>query len=165
MIGGGRVALRKARRLVASGARVSVVSPEVLPEFEGLVIEVNRRPYETGDLAGAALVFAATDLREVNRAVVQEAREAGIPVNVADAPEDGDFAVPSVLQRGELQVAVSTGGASPTLARQVREALEERFTQKWAKLVEELGAARRSGQRAETELEGDVDKCLSQLRV
>ncbi|WP_165874076.1 precorrin-2 dehydrogenase/sirohydrochlorin ferrochelatase family protein [Rubrobacter taiwanensis] len=164
VVGGGKVALRKARRLAESGARVVVVAPEVLPELAGLAHEVVERPYRRGDLDGASLVFAATNKRAVNAAVAEEARDRRIPANVADAPGEGDFAVPSVLRRGALQVAISTGGASPALARRVRRELEERFGPEWTGLVGELSEARKSGRRAESELEGVVDRCLSQLQ-
>lgn len=110
------------------------------------------------------MVFAATDRREVNAAVAREARKRGIPVNVADSPAEGDFALPSTLRRGRLQVAVSTGGASPALARRIRQELEDAFAFEWANLVEELSRARRNGHKAEEELEEVVEKCLSRLR-
>lgn len=164
IVGGGEVANRKARKLLQARARVVVISPEVRPELASMAVEVRRRPYAEGDLKGAFLVFAATDLREVNAAVVREARERGIPVNVADEPSEGDFAVPSTLRRGQLQVAVSTGGASPTLARRIRRELEDAFGYEWAGVVAELGRARRDGRKAEDELEEVVEECLSRLR-
>jgi siroheme synthase-like protein len=100
----------------------------------------------------------------VNAAVAREGRERGIPVNVADRPAEGDFALPSILRRGQLQVAVSTGGASPTLARRIRRELEEVFGFEWAGIVEELGRARRDGCKAEEEFEEVVEGCLSRLR-
>ena len=164
VIGGGAVANRKARKLLQARAEVVAISPEVKPELESMATEVRRRPYREGDLEGAFLVFAATNHREVNAAVTREARGRGIPVNVADEPSEGDFALPSVLRRGQLQVAVSTGGASPTLARRVRYELESAFGSEWAGVVEELGRARRDGRRAEEELEEVVEECLSRLR-
>ena len=164
VIGGGGVASRKARGLLASGARVVVVSPEVSPEIEAMDVTVERRPYAPGDLAGAALAFAATDRREVNAAVAREATENGIPVNVADRPDEGDFALPSVLRRGGLQVAVSTGGASPTLARKIRDALEPSFAAEWAGIVERFRAAREGGMDVDPGTEEEVVRCLSRLR-
>ena len=164
VVGGGAVANRKARKLLQARAEVVAISPEVKPELESVATEVRRRPYREGDLEGASLVFAATNLREVNAAVAREARGRGIPVNVADEPSEGDFALPSVLRRGQLQVAVSTGGASPTLARRVRYELESAFGSEWAGVVEELDRARRDGRRAEEELEEVVEECLSRLR-
>ena len=164
VVGGGEVSGRKARKLLQARAEVVVISPEVTPELESVATEVRRRPYEEGDLEGAYLVFAATDSRDVNAAVAGEAKGRGIPVNVADRPSEGDFALPSVLRRGRLQVAVSTGGASPTLAREIRDELEELFGPEWAGVVEELHSARHRGATAGEELEGEVSRCLSRLR-
>lgn len=164
VVGGGGVAARKARGLLESGAKVVVISPEVRPEIVEMNVEVLNRPYAPGDLVGASLAFAATDSREVNAAVTREARERGVPVNVADRPAEGDFTLPSVLRRGGLQVAVSTGGASPTLARRVRGGLEDSFGPEWAGIVERYGEARRAGMAPDAELEGEVVRCLSRLR-
>jgi len=164
VVGGGGVASRKVRGLLLSGARVVVISPEVTPEIEGMGVAVERRPYERGDLAGSVLAFAATDSREVNAAVAREAKEGGIPVNVADRPAEGDFALPSVLRRGGLQVAVSTGGASPTLARRIRDAMEPAFGQEWAGIVERFRTARAEGSSVDRGTEEEVVRCLSRLR-
>lgn len=164
VVGGGEVANRKARKLLQARADVVVISPEIQPELASMAREVRRRPYRTGDLEGAYLAFTATDKREVNAAVAREARERSIPINVADNPAEGDFALPSTLRRGRLQVAVSTGGASPTLARRIRAELEALFGPEWSGLVEELERSRRSGEKAEDRLEGEVSRCLSQLR-
>lgn len=164
VVGGGAVANRKARKLLQARAEVVVISPEVRPEIESMAAEVRRRRYETGDLDGAFLAFAATDSREVNAAVARDARERDIPVNVVDKPSEGDFALPSTLRRGGLQVAVSTGGASPTLARRIRRELEEVFGYEWAGLVEELERSRRNGLAPGVGLEEEVSRCLSRLR-
>ena len=164
VVGGGAVATRKASKLFQAEAKVVVVSPEVLPELEDVSVEVHERPYEYGDLEGAVLAFAATDSREVNAAVAREAKAREIRVNVADRPTEGDFAVPSRVRRGGLQVAVSTGGASPTLARRIRNELEEVFGPEWVGVVEELEAVRRSGGVPDEDLEGEVSRCLSRLR-
>jgi precorrin-2 dehydrogenase / sirohydrochlorin ferrochelatase len=164
VVGGGAVATRKASKLFQAGAEVVVVSPTVLPELEDMSVEVHERSYEYGDLEGADLAFAATNSREVNAAVAREANAREIRVNVADRPAEGDFAVPSTLRRGGLQVAVSTGGASPTLARRIRNELEEIFGPEWAGVVEELEAVRRSGEVPGEDVEGEVSRCLSRLR-
>ena len=164
VVGSGEVANRKARRLLQARAEVVVISPEVRPELGSVAAEIHRRPYEAGDLEGAYLAFAATDARDVNAAVAEEAKKRGIPVNVADRPSEGDFALPSVLRRGGLQVAVSTGGASPTLARRIKGELEEAFGPEWAGIVEELRVARLKGVLPSEELEGEVSRCLSRLR-
>ena len=141
-----------------------VISPDVSPELASAAVEVRRRPYREGDLEGAFLAFAATDRREVNAAVAWEAQERGIPVNVADEPSEGDFVLPSTLRRGQLQVAVSTGGASPTLAQRIRLELEDIFGYEWASVVEALHRVRRDGRKAGNELEEVVEECLSRLR-
>ena len=141
-----------------------MISPEIGPELESVAVEVHRRPYRSGDLEGAYLAFTATDIREVNAAVTREARERGVPINVADAPSDGDFALPATLRRGKLQVAVSTGGASPTLARSIRSKLEALFGPEWAGVVEELDKNRKNGERPDAKLEEEVEGCLSRLR-
>lgn len=162
VVGGGEVADRKARKLLQARADVIVVSPEVKPGIESVAVETHRREYEPGDLSGAFLAFAATDSREVNAAVAREAKERGVPVNVADAPSDGDFTLPSTLRRGRMQISVSTGGASPTLARDVRKRLEGRFPPEWAGLVEEVGKVRSTGE-TNSEVEEEVGRCLSRL--
>ena len=163
VVGGGEVANRKARKLLQARAEVVVISPEVRPELESVAVEIHRRPYEEGDLEGAFLAFTATDSRAANAAVAREARERGIPVNVADMPSEGDFAVPSTLRRGRLQVAVSTGGASPVLAQRIRRELEDLFGPGWAGIVEEFERARRAGQAPGDELERKVSRCLSRF--
>ena len=164
VVGGGAVATRKARKLLQAGASVVVVSPEIRPELLGMNVEAYTRAYAYGDLEGADLAFAATDSREVNAAVAREASERGVRINVADKPSEGDFAVPSTLRRGGLQVAVSTSGASPTLAKRIRNELEASFGPEWAGVVEELEAVRRSGEAPDEDLEGEVSRCLSRLR-
>ena len=158
------MATRKASKLLRAGAEVVVVAPEVRPELLAMNVELHDRAYEYGDLEGADLAFTATDSRGVNAAVAREARERGVRVNVADRPSEGDFAVPSTLRRGGLQVAVSTGGASPALARRIRDELEASFGPEWVGIVEELEAVRRGGREPDEDLEGEVSRCLSRLR-
>ncbi len=164
VVGGGAVATRKVGKLLQADAEVVVVSPEISPELADTGVEIHVRPYEYGDLEGANLVFTATGSRRVNAAVTGEAQERGIPINVADRPSEGDFTVPSTLRRGGLQVAVSTGGASPTLARRIRSELEEAFGPEWAGVVDEFDKARRRGGAQGEDLEEEVSQCLSRLR-
>ena len=158
------MAARKIRKLLQAGAEVVVVSPEVCPELESMDLKIRRRAYEYGDLESADLAFTATDSREVNAAVAGEAKRRGVRINVADRPAEGDFVSPSTLRRGGLQVAVSTGGASPTLARRIRDELEENFGPEWAGVLKRLDAARRAGRAPEEEVEEEVGRCLSRLR-
>ncbi len=164
VVGGGEVASRKVRKLLHAGAEVVVISPEVSPELAASEVEFHHRPYQDGDLEGARLAFTATNSREVNAAVAREAGERGVPINVADRPSGGDFALPSTLRRGRLQVAVSTGGASPTLAKRIRGELEWAFGPEWAGIVERFDAARRGGESPAEDLEEEVSRCLSRLR-
>lgn len=128
VVGGGAIAQRKVAGLIQAGARVTVVSPSLAPPLLQLAAEAplrwKPREYEAGDAAGFTLVMVATDDRAVNAAVAAECRERGVWVNCADDPERCDFILPSVLRRGAVTVAVSTGGRSPTLARLLREELD-----------------------------------------
>lgn len=140
IVGGGAVARRKADGLCAAGAVVTVVAPVVRPMPEGAVVRL--RPFADADLEGVALAVAASDDRELNARVAQLARERGVWVNVADDPQAGDVILPAVARRGDLQVAVSTGGASPVLAQRLRERLEHEFGPEYGELVALLGALR-----------------------
>jgi siroheme synthase-like protein len=121
VVGGGAVARRKAAGLLAAGADVLVVAPRVGDMPEGVAIAV--REVRLADLDGAFLAVCATDDGAVNAALAREARRRGVLVNVVDDPEAGDFTVPAVLRRGAVQVAVSTGGASPAFAQALRDEL------------------------------------------
>ncbi len=125
VVGAGKVALRKTRGLVEAGARVTVVAPEWEPEFNDLPVRRIARRFRASDVAGAALVFAATDDRQANHRVGAAAKGRGILANIADSAEECDFIVPARVQRGPVQIAVSTGGAHPRLAAELRRKLEE----------------------------------------
>jgi precorrin-2 dehydrogenase/sirohydrochlorin ferrochelatase len=131
VVGGGAVGERKVRDLLLAGARVTVVSRDLTPGLAELAAQ-GRLHYIQGDftpqhLDGMILVVGATDDMEVNREVSTAAQARGLLVNIVDAPELCTFIVPAQVRRGPLTIAVSTGGASPALARKVREELEERF--------------------------------------
>ncbi len=144
VVGGGEVALRKIEGLLAQGARVTVIAPEPAQEVDALAreggIELRRRRYEAGDVAGFVLVFAATDDREANGRVCADAREAGLWVNVADDPEYCTFHLPARVQRGAMQLAVASDGGAPFVVRRLRQMLERRFSAEWSEWIE---AARR----------------------
>ncbi|MBI4593484.1 MAG: bifunctional precorrin-2 dehydrogenase/sirohydrochlorin ferrochelatase, partial [Candidatus Rokubacteria bacterium] len=131
VVGGGAVGERKARALLACGARVTVVSPAITPGLVELVeserITYRPRQFLRSDVRDAILVVAATGILDVDDAVAAAARRRGALVNVVDRPDRCDFIVPSVLRRGQLQIAVSTGGRSPALAREIRTRLEPFF--------------------------------------
>jgi precorrin-2 dehydrogenase/sirohydrochlorin ferrochelatase len=147
VVGGGAVATRKVQGLLASGATITVIAPDLSTELEDLVtagrLRAERRPFEPADLDGAVLAFAATDSREVNRAVAEAARVRGVLVNIADDPAHCDFTVPALVRRGEIALAVSTGGRSPAFARFLREQLEGWLTDSRCELLELLAELRR----------------------
>lgn len=125
VVGAGKVALRKTLGLVEAGARVTVVAPQWEPGFASLSVRMVKRRFRIGDLAGARLVFAATDDRRTNRRIGMAARNQGILANVADSAEECGFLVPARVTRGNLQIAVSTGGVNPRMAKHLRQKLEE----------------------------------------
>ena len=139
VMGGGEVAERKARALVEQGASVTVISARVSDGLTQLaeqgIIELSLRDYQPGDLENALIAIAATDDPKVNMDVVREGQERGVLTNVVDAPEHSDFIVPSLLRRGDVSIAVSTGGKSPALARRIRTELEQSLAPEYASLA------------------------------
>lgn len=129
VIGGNGIAAEKATALANSGARVSVLSPEFGAEMLTLAehgqVTLRRKGYEPGDLEGAFVVVAATNDAALIEAIWQETQQRGQPVNIVDVPRYCTFILPSILRRGKLTVAVSTEGASPSLAKRIRQQLEE----------------------------------------
>jgi len=146
VIGGGQVAARKVESLLAAESRVKVISPAIVPELQQFVssgrISFSQRAYQNGDLEGAYLVIAATDDLSVNHAVWAEATQRGCLINVVDDPEHSTFILPAILQRGEMSVAVSTGGGSPALSRRLRERLEGIIGTEYGILTELLAEIR-----------------------
>ena len=139
VVGGGQVALRKVKTLLDCGAEVITISPTFVPELiqlgKGRTIHLFKREYSFGDLEDAFLVVAATDVKEINRKVADEAKKRGVLVNVVDGPEQSDFIVPSFFRRGNLTVAISTGGMSPALSRKIRTRLEKEFGVEYLSLL------------------------------
>lgn len=146
VVGAGDVAARKVEMLLTCGAEVVVVAPEVGEAIQALAetgrVTVHQRPFHPSDLKGPRLAVAATDSPEVNRAVAEEARKAGIWVNVVDEPALCDFVAPAVVRQGPVVVAISTGGASPALAAALRRQLEEVVGPAYGVLAERLRALR-----------------------
>ncbi len=144
VVGGGQVAERKVLSLLKAYARVRIISPQLTEMLTEIVAEQpakktvkktvqwRERDYRQSDLDGALLVFAATDNRQVQDAVVQDAQQAGILVNVIDAPECCDFQVPAVVRRGDLNIAVATNGTSPALAAKIRQELDNKYGDEYA---------------------------------
>jgi len=151
VVGGGTVALRKVEALLECGARVKVVSPQACAGIEALAasgrIELENRTYRLGDIEGKTVVIAATDDASVNRQVSQDACEANVLVNVVDMPELSSFIVPATVRRGDLTIAIFTGGRSPGLARRLREQLEQEFGPEYGDLVALLGELREEVKR------------------
>lgn len=147
VVGGGTVAERKAVSLFDAGADLSLVSPGLTPILRDLALKGKithyPKPFEEQDLAGAYLVIAATNDAAVNEAVARACRKAGILVNAATSPDAGTFVVPSVVERGDLLIAISTCGDSPALARKVREELERTYGPEYGVFLEKMALLRR----------------------
>ncbi len=139
VVGGGGIALRKAQGLVEEGAQVTVVAPEVVAPLAKMAddgrLDIRLRRYEPGEAVSYALVFAATDDREVNARVFSDANDAGVWVNVADDPELCSFHLPGRVRRGPLQLAIASAGQAPFAVRRLRQLLERRFGAEWAEWV------------------------------
>ncbi len=146
VVGGGTVALRKVGTLLAAGARVQVVAPALAEGLETLrqsgAISVRSASYGPADLEGVFLVVAASDNREVNAGVARDARERGILVAVANAPKLGTCTFPAILRRGELEIAVSSGGRCPAFSVQVRDRIAGVIGEEYATALERLAAER-----------------------
>jgi precorrin-2 dehydrogenase/sirohydrochlorin ferrochelatase len=143
VVGGGVVAARKVESLVKAGARVKVIAPEVVNEIaETVDVAIELREYEEDDLEGAFLVIAATHSEKINRAVSEEACNRRIFCNVVDRPELCSFIVPSIVDRGPIRIAISTGGFSPTLSRRLRMLIGKNIGDEYVSLAAILGIIR-----------------------
>lgn len=146
LVGGGELAEGKIDALLSAGARLTIVSPDVLPRMAELAdagqLALQRRPYHPDDLAGISLVIAATDDRALNARIARDARSDGILVNAVDDPPNCDFFAVSVVRRGDLQLAISTNGRSPAFARWMRESLDATVPAEYDDLLGLLGDIR-----------------------
>ncbi|AKX94026.1 precorrin-2 dehydrogenase/sirohydrochlorin ferrochelatase family protein [Neomoorella thermoacetica] len=146
VIGGGTVSERKVLNLLEAGARITLVSPVVTRTLADLALASQvvwwRREYREGDLKGMTMVFAATNDPELNARIAVACHQAGILVNVVDNQELCTFNVPAVVRRGDLQIAISTAGKSPALARQLRKQLEAEIGPEYGPWVDFLGEIR-----------------------
>lgn len=138
VVGGGAVGFEKASGLAACGARVTVVSPSLHESFAGLDADWVARTYRRRDLKGAFLVIAATSDRSLNERIFRDAKRRGLLCNVADVPELCNFILPAVHREGSIAVAVSTGGASPALAKRIRDDVAAVVGPEHAQLADEL---------------------------
>ena len=147
LVGGGAVAVRKASSLLEAGARLVVVaykpSDAIIDLCTGRGAELIRAKYAKQYIAEAVLVITATDDREVNERVYRDCQELEIPCNVVDEPQLCDFFVPAVVKRGDLQIAIGTGGDCPAYAGHLRQKLEAIFTEDHGRFLAELERARR----------------------
>ncbi|MBV9497643.1 MAG: bifunctional precorrin-2 dehydrogenase/sirohydrochlorin ferrochelatase [Acidobacteria bacterium] len=159
IVGGGNVCARKAETMLKYGAKVTIVSPEFTDEIEGWArdgqIQVRRKKYEIADLDGASLVIASTDDPCVNAFVARDSRRRKIPVNVVDVTHLCEFIVPAIVERGSIQIAVSTGGKSPALARTLKEDLQRTVGPEYDEINVLLGTLRHA---AKKKLPTDIDR-------
>jgi precorrin-2 dehydrogenase/sirohydrochlorin ferrochelatase len=146
VVGAGSIAESKIASLLEADARVSVVAPkateQVLSWAQSKKIDWHQRKFQRNDLEGIFLVVAATSSRELHEQIFEEASRLGVLCNIVDVPELCDFYYPAVVQRGALQIAISTAGLSPALAQRLRKELERQFGPEYEEWLEHLGEAR-----------------------
>ena len=146
VVGAGKIAEGKIRGLLDAGASVEVVAPFAVPQiqqwFSQGVLSWQQRVFEPRDLDHASIVIAATPSHEVNTQVFEEAQLRNVLCNSVDDPENCDFYYPAVVERGDLQIAISTNGRSPALAQRLRQELEQQFGPEYETWLEELGVSR-----------------------
>ncbi|HEX8619975.1 MAG TPA: bifunctional precorrin-2 dehydrogenase/sirohydrochlorin ferrochelatase [Thermoanaerobaculia bacterium] len=159
IIGGGNVCARKAETMMKYGARVTVVSPEFTDEIEGWAKEgclaLKRKYYDHSDIATANMVIASTDDTTVNEQIAHDCRARRIPVNVVDVTPLCEFIIPAIVESGSIQIAVSTGGKSPAIARTLKEDLQRAIGPEYNEINEVL-ATLRDGAKAT--LPTDIDR-------
>jgi siroheme synthase-like protein len=160
VVGGGNVAEGKAHGLLAAGASLTIVAPSLTPGLTAMVqsgvVRHLAREYKEGDPEGFAACFVATDDGAVNARVASDCRRLGVWVNAADDPENCDFILPSVVRQGDVVVAASTGGASPALARRLREDLTAFLSDDYAPLAELLASVRAELKERDVLVDGDT---------
>jgi siroheme synthase-like protein len=172
VVGGGKVAEGKVQGLLAAHAEVTVVAPQLTPALRDLAganrVQHTPRDYKAADLEGQALCFVATDDGAVNALVATDCRLRGVWVNAADDPANCDFILPAVVRSGQVVVAASTGGASPAMARRLREELTAFLDEGYAQLTDLLAEARAEVRAASLRVEpekwqGAIDARLRTL--
>jgi len=146
VVGGGRVAERKVRGLLACEAKVQVISPQLTPGLSELLrdgrLTWEDRDFQSGDLENGFLVIAATDNEQVQQQTYKEAEERNILINVADVPGRCNFILPATVRQGDLTISISTGGKSPALAKQLRQQLEKSYGPEYKTVADILGGLR-----------------------
>jgi len=147
VVGGGSVGTRKVKTLLDCGARVTVVSPEVSRQLRELAasgdIKLAERSYQSEDLNGVFVVIGATDDETLNQQISSDADRLNTLCNIADRPEVCNFTLPSIVQRDDLVITISTSGQSPALAKKLRKALENQFGEEYGTLLQLMGAIRK----------------------
>ena len=146
IVGGGHVAERKTLSLLEAGANVTVISPSLTQKLQGLSqsgkITHLPKTFDAKDVAAALLVIAATDSQEVNASIGRLCKKRNILVNVVAPPDESSFIVPSVVERGDLLISVSTSGMSPALSKRIREELEERYGPEYGEFLGKMSMLR-----------------------
>jgi siroheme synthase, N-terminal domain len=147
VVGGGDIAERKVERLLECGAQVTVVSKSLTPVLKarkktGQMDHIDR-DYEDQALDGAFMVIGATDRNDVNERISKEAMARGLLVNIVDDPDRCNFILPSLVQQGDLSIAISTGGKSPALAKKLRKELEKQYGPEYQTLLVIMGILRK----------------------
>jgi precorrin-2 dehydrogenase/sirohydrochlorin ferrochelatase len=147
VVGAGKIGEQKIEGLLSTGARITVVALQANERVQewGRAgrLSLHQRAFQAADLDGMFLAIVATSSRDLNEFVYREAQGQRVLCNVVDVPEQCDFFYPAVVQRGDLQIAISTSGQSPSLAQRIRKQLEQQFGPNYASWVEELGRTRR----------------------
>jgi precorrin-2 dehydrogenase/sirohydrochlorin ferrochelatase len=146
VVGAGTIGESKIASLLEAGGRVRVVAPEATPQVrswgQASALEWHQRPFQPDDLEGLFLVVAATSSTELHELIFEQATKRGVLCNIVDVPPLCDFYYPSVVQRGALQIAISTAGQSPALAQRLRKQLEDQFGPEYEEWLAQLGEAR-----------------------
>jgi len=146
VVGGGEVAERKIKNLLICGCTIYISSPHLTPYLQQLVAKkkIHHIPYESLDtyMNNTFMVIAATDDTEVNSKIASQAKKHGLLINTVDQPKDCNFIMPSIVKRGNLQIAISTAGKSPALAKKIRKNLESMFGPEYDSLTDLLGLVR-----------------------
>lgn len=147
VIGGGKVAERKVRTLISSQADVTVISPDLTPRLKRLLAHEEfryiKRRYRNGDIAGSMMVLVATDDRAANEGIASNIKDSNILINIADIPDKCNFILPSIVERGDLIISISTSGKSPAFAKQIRREIEKVFGKEYILFTRVLGRVRK----------------------
>ncbi len=147
VVGGGEVAERKIKNLLIYDCQIYLISPHLTPHLNHLVTKkkIHHIPHESLDkfMDDTFMIIAATDDPEANRKIASQAKEHGLLINAVDQPEDCNFIMPSIIKRGDLQIAISTAGKSPALAKKIRKEIEVWFGPEYSSFIELLGLLRK----------------------